>query len=442
MASHDNPPWLRERLEWFQDQKFGLFMHWGINSVWGICESWPLSPADTWARTETMKPWIDRDRDLERFSADYRALIGHFNPVNFDPHKWATAASQAGMKYVCFTTKHHDGFCLFDTQTTDFRITHPNCAFHAHPRANATREIFDAFRQEAFGIWCYFSKSDWHSPHYWSPELPVVDRNPNYDTRRHPERWERFVQYTHAQLRELLGEYGPIDVLWLDGGQVQPPEQDIRMEEIAAFGRELQPGLIIADRTVGGPYENFVTPEQTVPEMPLDGPWESCVTMGPTFSYGFDDQYKDTRTLIHLLIDIVAKGGNLLLNIAPSPEGDFAPQAYERLREIGDWMAIHGEGIHGTRPIAPYQEGNIRFTRKGETAYAFVLEGGREPAIGQTITLRSLQPRDGETIRVLGMEAPLAWTRHDTHVEVHLPREWQPAAPAWCMTFPIHTRQG
>jgi alpha-L-fucosidase len=205
------------------------------------------------------------------------------------------------------------------------------------------------------------------------------------------------------------------------------------MDEIAAFGRQLQPGLIIADRTVGGRHENFVTPEQTVPERPLGCPWESCVTMGPTFSYGFHDVYKPLRQVLHLLIDIVAKGGNLLLNVAPSPEGRFAPEALVRLREIGDWMAVHGEGIYATRAIAPYQEGDLRFTRRGDTVYAFALA----PPTGSTLTLRALQPADGAPVRLLGHATPLAWTRHDDRVEVQLPPAAALHPHAWAVTFPL-----
>ncbi|MBL4701341.1 alpha-L-fucosidase [bacterium AH-315-I18] len=437
LAANTDLPWMHDRMAWFQDQKFGLFIHWGIYSVWGIRESWPLSPADQWARSDTMKPWVERDRDLARFSADYRALNGQFNPVQFDPQAWAAAAEHAGMKYVCFTTKHHDGFCMFDTRTTDYRMTHPSCPFHTNPRANVTKEVFDAFRQRGMGIWCYYSKSDWHTPSYWSPDFPVVDRNPNYDTLKDPQRWDKFVQYTHEQMRELLSEYGKIDVLWLDGGQVQPPHQDIRMDEIAAFGRELQPQLIIADRTVGGKHENFITPEQTVPDEPLGCPWESCVTMGPGFSYGLDDVYKPVEELVHLLIDVVAKGGNLLLNVAPSPEGLFAPGAMEALNAIGDWMQIHGQAIYGTRAIAPYVEGNLRFTRKDDTVYVFVLKEAEQAVGEQTVVLRSLQPREGETVTMLGYDTPLQWVRHEDHVVVNLPSDVVLSDYAWAMKFQI-----
>jgi len=428
---------LKERMEWFKDQKFGLFMHWGINSVWGICESWPLSPADEWARPDTMKPWLERGKDIERFSSDYKALNKQFNPVKFNPESWADAAKYAGMKYVCFTTKHHDGFCMFDTKTTDFKITNPDCPFHSNTRANVVKEIFETFRQRDFGIWCYFSKSDWHVPYYWNPDLPVNDRNPNYDTHKHPELWEKFVKYTHSQITELLSDYGHVDVLWLDGGQVRPPDQDIRMDEIAEFGRKLQPGLIIADRTVGGKNENFITPEQTVPDEAIDFPWESCITMGPTFAYEFDSEYKPTRYLIHLLIDIVAKGGNLLLNIAPSPEGLFDETAIQRLHEIGDWMAINQEAIYGSRPIAPYKEGQICYTKKGNTVYALILADKCKEIPNESIILKSLLPREGTSIKMLGEEKELSWKHYGDYVEVKMPQHKLPCNHAWVLKYKI-----
>ena len=135
------------------------------------------------------------------------------------------------MKYVVFTTKHHDGFCMFDTHLTDYRITAPDVPFHTNARSNVVLEVFNAFRREHFLIGAYFSKADWHCPDYWDPAHPAHTRNPNYDTRAQPEKWDRFVRFTHGQIEELMTGYGPIDILWLDAGQVRPPDQDIRMDE-------------------------------------------------------------------------------------------------------------------------------------------------------------------------------------------------------------------
>jgi len=391
-------------------------------------------PADTWARPDGLDCWDERGRDLDRFQRDYRALNRTFNPVRFNPGAWADAAKSAGMRYVCYTTKHHDGFCMWDTTTTDYRITHSDCPFSRSPHADTVREVFDAFRDRGMAISAYFSKSDWHVPYYWSPQWPPVDRNPNYDTSDHPEIWARFVEYVHAQVRELMTDYGEIDCLWLDGGQVRPPKQDIDMAGLAAMARELQPGLIIADRTVGGEHENFITPEQRVPEKPVTFPWESCVTLASSWKYSPGKMvYKPASEAIHLLIDIVAKGGNLLLGIGPTPEGTFDDVALSRLAEIGAWMDVNGDGVYGTRPVAPYAEGNLRFTQKGDTVYVFVLDDGTgAPA---EVTLRNPQPGNGAPVRMLGLDMPLACRRGPGRVVVSLPRDRLPCDHAWCLAF-------
>jgi len=178
-----------QRLEWFRDQKLGLMMHWGPYCQWGIVESWSLCSED--------EPWCTRHiDDYVEYRRQYEALKTTFNPQKFDPERWAQAAREAGMRYVVFTTKHHDGFCMYDTRETDYKITDPDCAFHSYPRADVTQAIFEAFRGKGFGIGVYFSKPDWHSPDYWAPEWATPDRNVNYDTAKYPERWQRFRDFT------------------------------------------------------------------------------------------------------------------------------------------------------------------------------------------------------------------------------------------------------
>jgi alpha-L-fucosidase len=390
---------------------------------------------DTWARPDDLPAWQERRPDLARFRRDYWDLNRTFNPRNFHPEAWADLAARAGTKYLCFTTKHHDGFCMFDTQTTDYKVTGPDCPFHANPRANVVREVFDAFRARDFAIWCYFSKSDWHSPYYWDPARPAHDRNPNYDTAAEPERWEQFRQFAYRQIEELMTQYGHLDCLWLDGGQVRPPRQDLRMDLIAEMSRRHQPGLIVADRTVGGPYENIITPEQMIPDRPLGVPWESCLTVGEGWSYRPDDQYKPTRTLVHLLIDTVAKGGNLLLNVGPDPDGNLPPEAVRRYEEIGEWLAVNGEAIYGTRPVTPYQEGRIRFTRKGDRAYALVLAAEGERDLPQQVLLRGLRPALGTPVYLLGRKPQLAWRPEGEDAAIDLPGGHPPCDHAWVLKF-------
>jgi alpha-L-fucosidase len=433
-AAQDPDARLAERLEWFQDLRFGLFLHWGVYSQWGCIESWPLVVEDKWARPDDLVPWVERDKDIERFKRDYFALNRTFNPTRFDPAKWAEAAKYAGMKYVVFTTKHHDGFSMFDTRQTDWRVTHPDCPYSKNAQPDIVRDVFDAFRKEGFGIGAYFSKSDWHSPYYWSPDAPARTRNPNYNTREQPERWAKFVAFVHGQVEELVSNYGRVDILWLDGGQVRPPDQDIQMDRLADMARKHQPDLLMVDRTVGGKYENYRTPEQEVPDKPLDYVWESCLTMGTQWSYKPNDAYKPARTLVHLLVDIVSKGGNLLLNIGPQPDGQLPPEALKRLKEIGDWMTVNAEAVHGTRPIAPYKAGSVCLTRKGRTVYAIYLaEEGRD-APPATVRVPGVRPPAGAKVAMLGVAAPLEWQAGDDGVTVAIPASVAQSPPcrhAW-----------
>jgi alpha-L-fucosidase len=297
---------VQHKLDEWGRLKFGLLMHWGTYSQWGIVESWSLCPEDEdWCKRRG--PYAG---DYYTYKKEYEKLQTTFDPVSFNPDKWALAAKEAGMRYVVFTTKHHDGFCMFDTKETDYKVTSKACPFSSDPRSNITLEIFNAFRKQGLWAGAYFSKPDWHCPDYWDPYFPPVDRNPNYDLKRYPEKWERYKQFTTSQIRELMSNYGKIDILWLDGGWVQPMTatsprwgrwpvvQDIDMAGIAAMARSYQPGLIVVDRAVEGPYQNYLTPEQVVPDSILPYPWESCMTMATSWSYVANDTYKTPLELI------------------------------------------------------------------------------------------------------------------------------------------------
>jgi len=413
---------LARRLEWFQDLKFGFFVHWGIYSQWGCIESWPLIEVDKWARPADLPAWVERHKDMEVFKRDYRALNKTFNPRKFDPAAWAKAAKYAGMKYFCFTTKHHDGFCMFDTKQTDYRITHPDCPYSRSAQPNVAKVLFDTFRREGFAISAYFSKSDWHHPAYWNPGALAKTRNPNYDTRQQPELWRQFVEFVHFQVEELMTGYGKVDILWLDGGQVRPPEQDIQMDRLAALARRHQKDLLIVDRTVGGKHENFRTPEQQVPDKPQPFVWESCITMGEQWSYKPDDRYKSSRQLIHLLVDVVAKGGNLCLNVGPTSDGEIPPGAMQRLSEIGDWMKVNGEAIYKTRVLPPYKDGRICFTRKGSTAHAIYLCEDGQDSLPEKVLIRGIAVEHGSKIRLLGVDEPLKWSAAGAMISVEIPK--------------------
>jgi alpha-L-fucosidase len=443
----ETDPLVLKQLENWQDIKFGLLMHWGPYSQWGIVESWSICSEDEgWCRRKIP--------DYIEYKKQYENLKKTFNPAKFDPGPWALAAKEAGMRYVVFTTKHHDGFSMFDTRQTDYRITDPGCAFSSNPRANITKEIFDAFRKEGFLIGAYFSKPDWHNEYYWWPNFATPDRNVNYNIRKYPDRWKKFVEFTNNQIMELMTDYGRIDILWLDGGWVRvktdeevrgeilkaryaarPQSQDIHMPELVRKARQKQPGLIVVDRAVEGPYQNYLTPENQVPGKLLPFPWESCIIMGGGWSYTFNAKYKSARELVNTLVDIVAKGGNLLLNIAPSPEGTWDEAAYQRLKEIAAWMKVNSEAIYYTRPLAPYRQGKIGYTHlKNGPAYAVYLAGEGERIIPAQIRLSSIAPAENATITVLGARESLKWERHGSDLLVLIPESLQKTPPceyAW-----------
>lgn len=437
-------PLVQQKLSQWQDIKFGLLMHWGTYSQWGIVESWSLCPED--------EGWCERRgpyaANWYEYKKAYENLQTTFNPTRFNPERWADAAKNAGMKYVVFTTKHHDGFCMFDSKQTDYKITSTKSPFSSNPRSNVTKEIFNAFRNQNFMVGAYFSKPDWNTPTYWDPYFPPKDRNVTYSPKRYPDRWQKFKDFTYNQIEELMTGYGKVDILWLDGGWVRPAstidttiswqktipyDQDIDMDRIARMGRSHQPGLLVVDRTVTGEFENYVTPEQSIPDQYMPIPWESCMTMGDSWSYIPKENFKSTRKLIHTLVDIVAKNGNLLLNIAPGPDGEWHEEAYTRLQEIGKWMNINSESIYGTKPVAPYRKGQWAFTGKGSSTYVTYLpkEGESLPA---TLTLTDITAAPNTGITLLGYNKPLKVQRKPEGLVVTLPekaREQVASQPAW-----------
>ena len=237
--------------------------------------------------------------------------------------------------------------------------------------------MFDAFRAKGIGIGAYFSKADWHCPDYWNEDLRkdgLTSRGPSYDPKEYPNVWNRFKEYTKNQVLELCENYGKLDILWFDAGWVSESNgQDIELGKIVEEARKIQPWILSVDRTIGGAYENYVTPELCIPEEPLNVPWESCLTLGVDFTYEYGDHYKSPRELVGLLVNIVAKGGNMALNVSPQPDGRIPVDAWDSLNGFGQWMKTFGDAIYGTRVCAPYQSGTLSFTQKGDSVYVFRL---------------------------------------------------------------------
>lgn len=430
---------VKAKLSQWQDLKFGLFMHWGTYSQWGVVESWSICPEDEgW--TQRKGPY---SADYNQYKQAYENLQKSFNPQKFNPEKWVKAAKDAGMKYMVFTTKHHDGFSMFDTKQTDYKITDQKTPFSTNPRANITKEIFNAFRKENFMIGAYFSKPDWHSPYYWWPYFPPKDRNVNYDPAKYPQQWNKFKDFTYNQIQELMTGYGSVDILWLDGGWVRPKNtidttidwqrgikfnQDIDMPKIAGMARQHQPGLIVVDRTVSGQFENYTTPEQEVPATPLSYPWESCITMGNSWSYVPGDHYKSVRDIVQLLVKIVSRGGNLLMNIGPGPDGDWDQEAYKRLTGIGAWIKINGEGIYNSKAIAPYSENNVFYTRSkdNKVVYAFVLSNSNEDVkLPASLQFNLSGVKGLKKVTLLGSGQKIKWKEQAGFVTVSIPAALQ-----------------
>ena len=375
-------PQVLTKLKHWQNQKFGVLMHWGLYSVPGIVESWSICSED----------WIVRERKptYEEDKAWYWSQKDSLNPVNFDPSKWADVMKKAGMKYMIFTTKHHDGFCMFDTKYTDFSIAHG--PFGKDPRHNIAKEVFNAYRNKGFMIGCYFSKPDWHSKWFWNPYYATPNRRINYKKQQHPDWWQNYRKFTQNQLNELTTDYGNIDILWLDGGWITGEE--IGLDTILVDARKRNPGMISVDRTIRGKNENYQTPEQGIPAKQLDIPWESCITLSHAWGWTPNAKFKSPNKVIGILSEIVAKGGCLALGVGPKADGTLQPEVVKNLLQIGNWLNKNGQAIYSTVNAAHYNDGKVWFTadKNGKTLYAiYALEDGEKTP--KTITWTENKPK-------------------------------------------------
>jgi len=348
-----------EREEWFMDQALGMFVHWSVDSQLGSVISHSMVGAS--------------DDYLDRFIGE---LPRSFYPKKFDPDDWARLAKLAGMKYVVFTTKHHSGFCMFETKTTDFNIMNTPYG------RDITRQVVQAFRRQGIAVGFYFSPDDFWLLHKQGKD--ISRRRPEALPTNNPE----LMAHNKAQLRELLTRYGPIDVLFIDG----VPDG---LKELAW---ELKPDLIVTR----GQME---TPEQKTPDEPMPGPWEACYTLGTQWQYKpTNEEYKSGTQLIEMLIEIRAKGGNFLLNIGPTPDGEIPFEQDRRTRELALWLFINREAIYDIRPWHVIREGNIWFTKAKDTdaVYAFVTKTDWPKGERKTFTLKSVRATAQSQIEILG----------------------------------------
>lgn len=404
-------PAVLQKLDQWQDLKFGVLMHWGVYATQGMVESWAICNEE----------WIRRPEGsvYEDYKKWYWDLSKEFNPVKFNPDQWADVFSKAGMKYMIFTTKHHDGFCMFDTQYTDFSIA--KGPFASNPKKDVAKYVFDAFRKKDFMIGAYFSKPDWHHHGFWNPYYATPDRHPNYNIKTHPEWWKSYVDFTQNQLLELTtGKYGKVDILWLDGGWIEGDQ--VGLNDVLKKSRAYNPGMLSVDRTIQGPNENYQTPEQSIPKEQKNHPWESCITLTHSWGWSPNVTFKTSRKVIDILAEITAKGGCLALGVGPTPEGLIEDRAIPILEEIGEWLGRCGEAIYSTRITKNYNDGDIWFnaSKDGQTLYAiYALKD--EEVLPTTLTWSGNLPKGGK-VTILNNGKKVKATVKDGVVTVKLPK--------------------
>lgn len=368
---------------WFDQARFGMFVHWGHASQRGLELSWPMAGG-----LAALPCCQDLPVD------DYQRTATTFAPRPDSPREWARAAKRLGMQYAILTAKHHDGFALFDTALSDFSV------MRAPYGKDIVREFVEAMRAEGLRVGLYFSLSDWHHPDY--PAMQDADRPYLFGQGRPPtaEGWARFVAFMHGQVRELLTGYGPIDVLWFDGGWERTAEQ-WRSRELHDLIRSLQPDILVNDRLPG--YGDFDTPEQMIPPVPPGRAWETCMTINESWGHNpSDTRWKSARQLIHTLCEVAGKGGNLLLNVSPTGDGRLPPEQVERLAVLEAWMARHGESLLDTRPgLEPWQFYGPS-TRRADRVYLHLLMRPYE-----AVTVRGLPVRRVRGVSVVPGGEPL-----------------------------------
>ena len=358
-----------DRMAWFKEARFGMFIHWGIYAV----------PAGEWEGVKKYDEWFQLETKMP--CAQYDQFAAQFNPTQFDAKAWAKLAKDAGMKYVVITAKHHDGFCMYDSKLTDFDI------IDATPyKKDLMRELADAVRAEGLVFCFYYSVPDWHDGDF--PAKYSMRGGFHGNPKSDPDS-EKYVEYVKGQVRELLTNYGPIGILWFDGGGSFGKDDATRVkvmhaQEILDMIRELQPNCLVNNRL--GLEADYGTPEQKIPGEKGAAPFEVCMTINDHGHWGYnkhDTKFKSKQALIRNLADIASKGGNYLLNVGPTAEGVIPPNDAERITAMGQWLKTNGESIYGTT-ASPFEITPPwgRITQKGKTLYLHVFDW---PADGRLV---------------------------------------------------------
>ena len=410
-ALHEMPEERDQRIAWWREARFGMFVHWGLYS--GLAGTWDGKPVATSGGME----WIQQRVKADTATYASRA-VPLFRPTPGFAREWARLAKDAGARYVVFTTKHHDGFALHDSRVSDFDA---GSILHR----DLVKEIVEALRAEGLRVGFYHSVIDWHHDQYEyarSRQLPHPLKEQPYPngTRDH----RRYLDYLHGEVNELLSNYGPVDIMWWDySAQDFQGQEAWRAFDLMALARSRQPRIIMNNRlfripeagwksmgtagyapTLDPQYGDFITPEQHIPDTGMPGvDWETCMTMNTTWGYSeHDHAWKPDETLIRNLVDVASKGGNYLLNIGPKGDGSVPEESVRSMHAIGAWMKVNGESIYGTTASQFADLPWGRSTTKGNTRYFHVFEwpaGGRLLVPGLKAPVRSARLLAGGALK-------------------------------------------